>query len=151
MRDLLLLIGVSVVPWVELRGAIPLGIAMGHDPLWVMAVAVASNCLVILPGFLALDLLYTRWLQHLPSVRRQVERVRTKGAAYVERYELLGLAIFVAVPLPGTGAYAGTLLAWLLGMDRRRAAVAIAAGVLTAGIVVTLTAAGAAAVLRRLF
>ena len=151
MRDLLLLIGVSVVPWIELRGAIPLGIAMGHDPLWVMAVAVVSNCLIILPGFLVLDLLYTRWLQRVPFVRQQVERVRAKGAAYVERYELLGLALFVAVPLPGTGAYAGTLLAWLLGLDRRRAATAIAAGVLTAGIVVTLAAAGAAAVLRRFF
>jgi uncharacterized membrane protein len=50
--------------------------------------------------------------------------------------------LFVAVPLPGTGAYSGTLLAWLLGLDRRRAGLAIAAGVLGAGAVVTLAALG---------
>lgn len=148
MRSLLIVAAVTLVPWIELRGAIPLGVAMGYHPLVIFAVSVAANCLVIVPGFVALDLLYARWLGRVPWVRRQVERVRAQGGRYVERYELLGLALFVAVPLPGTGAYSGTLLAWLLGLDRRRAGVAIAAGVVGAGIAVTLAVTGVVSFLR---
>lgn len=149
--DLLLLVAITAVPWIELRGSIPVGIAMGYPPLLVFALAVIANCLVILPGFLVLDLLYDRWLSKLAWVRRQVDRVRASGASYLERYELIGLALFVGVPLPGTGAYAGTLLAWLAGLERRRAVLAIAAGVLAAGTAVTLVATGVVAALRRLF
>ncbi len=148
MLNLLLVAAVTVVPWIELRGAIPLGIAMGYDPRVVYVVAVAANCLVIGPGFIALDLLYDRWLSQWAPLRRQVHRVREKGRAYVERYELLGLILFVAVPLPGTGAYAGTLLAWLLGMHRKKAAAAIALGVAGAGIAVTITVVGVAAFMK---
>jgi uncharacterized membrane protein len=150
MANLLLVAVVTVLPWIEPRGGIPLGVAMGFDPLVVLAVTVAANCLVIVPGFIALDLLYDRWLSRSTFVRRQVTRVREKGKTYVERYELLGLAIFVAIPLPGTGAYAGTLLAWLLGLPRRRAAAAIALGVLGAGVIVTIAVSGIAAIFRRL-
>lgn len=148
MRGLLVVAAVTLVPWIELRGSIPLGVAMGYHPLLVLAVSVAANCLIIIPGFLALDLLYARWLARVPWVHRQVERVRAQGSRYVERYELLGLALFVAVPLPGTGAYSGTLLAWLLGLDRSRAALAIALGVLGAGIAVTLAVTGVVSFLR---
>lgn len=148
MRDLWLVAAVTLVPWIELRGAIPLGVAMGYHPLLVFAVSVVVNCLLIVPGFLALDLLYGRWLAGLPWVRRQVDRVRARGGRYLERHKLLGLAIFVAVPMPGTGAYSGTLLAWLLGLDRRRAGLAIAAGVIAAGAVVTLAATGVVSFLR---
>ncbi len=142
MKSLLIVAAVTLLPWVELRGGIPLGVAMGYHPVLICAVSVAANCLVIVPSFVALDLLYSRWLGRLPWMRRQVGRVRAQGGRFVERYELLGLALFVAVPLPGTGAYSGTLLAWLLGLDRRRATIAIAIGVLGAGIAVTLAVTG---------
>lgn len=142
MSDLWLIAALTLVPWIELRGAIPLGVAMGYHPLLVFALSVAVNCLIIVPGFVALDLFYQRWLSRVPWVHRQVDRVRARGSRYVERHKLLGLAVFVAVPLPGTGAYSGTLLAWLLGLDRRRAGLAIAAGVAAAGAVVTLVAVG---------
>ncbi|MGH2348342.1 MAG: COG2426 family protein [bacterium] len=148
MTGLVIIAAVTLVPWIELRGAIPLGLAMGYHPLLVFAISVGVNCLLVIPGFVALDLLYTRWLSAIPWVRAQVERVRARGSRYVERYELLGLALFVAIPLPGTGAYSGTLLAWLLGLDRRRAGVAIAAGVLTAGVAVTLATLGVVSVLK---
>jgi uncharacterized membrane protein len=150
VRGLLVVAAVTLVPWIELRGAIPLGLAMGYHPLLVFAVSVGVNCLLVIPGFLVLDLLYARWLAAFPWVHAQVERVRVQGSRYVERYELLGLALFVAVPLPGTGAYSGTLLAWLLGLDRRRAGLAIAAGVLGAGAIVTLAATGVVSFLRML-
>lgn len=148
--DVLLLLGITVVPWIELRGSIPVGIAMGYHPLWVLGIAVAANCLVIVPCFVALDLLYNRLPSRWGIVHAQVERVRARGAALVERYELLGLAIFVAIPLPGTGAYSGTLLAWLLGIKRRPAVLAISAGVLAAGAVVTIVATGVISAVRRL-
>jgi uncharacterized membrane protein len=95
-----------------------------------------------------LDLTYDRWLSRWRLVRRQVERVRRTGARLIDRYELLGLTLFVAVPLPGTGAYSGVLLAWLLGMKRGASMLAIAAGVIIAGVAVTLIAGGALAGLR---
>ncbi len=140
----------TFVPWIELRGSIPLGIALGLHPLAAMAIAVAANCAIIVPGYYALELFYDRWFSRFAPVRRAVVRVRARGVGFVERYELLGLALFVAVPLPGTGAYSGTLLAWLLGMNRPRAWVAIAVGVTLAGAVVTLAASGVLVALRRL-
>src|SRR5439155_23365036 len=61
MRNLALLIGLPLIPGVELRGTIPVGIAMGYHPLWVMAVAIVTNCVLVVPTFMALDLLYARW------------------------------------------------------------------------------------------
>lgn len=139
---LLWIAALSLVPWVELRGSIPLGIAHGYPPLSTFLACTATNLLVIVPGWLALDLLYARVLSRVGWVRRQVERVRVKGTPYVQRYELLGLALFVAVPLPGTGAYAGTLLAWLLGLPRAKAWCAVASGVIVAGALVTLASTG---------
>jgi uncharacterized membrane protein len=146
--NLLLLIGITMIPAIELRGSIPVGLARDLHPIPVFLVTVAANCLIIPLAFVVLDLTYDRWLSKWWLVRHQVERVRRAGARLVDRYELLGLTLFVAVPLPGTGAYSGVLLAWLLGMKRRASMVAIAAGVVIAGIVVTLIAGGALAGLR---
>lgn len=139
---LLWIAALSLVPWVELRGSIPLGIARGYPPLWTFLLCTLANLLVIVPGWLALDLCYDRFLSRIAWVRRQVERVHAKGTPYVQRYELAGLALFVAVPLPGTGAYAGTLLAWLLGLPRVKAWAAVALGVVAAGAVVTAASVG---------
>jgi uncharacterized membrane protein len=140
----------TLLPWVELRGAIPFGIAVGLPPLWTWLLAVSSNCLVILPTFVILDLLYVRWLGRIAWVQKVVDRIRRKGEGYIARYELLGLALFVAIPLPGTGAYAGTILAWLLGLPRGRAALMIACGVAVAGTLVTLGVTGTVRLLRLL-
>lgn len=139
---------VTLLPWVELRGAIPLGAAMGLPPLWTWMLAVATNCLVILPTFIILELLYTRWLGRIAWFQKVVERIRRRGEGYIARYELLGLALFVAIPLPGTGAYAGTVLAWLLGLPRGKAALMIACGVAVAGTLVALGVTGTVRILR---
>ncbi len=149
MRNLLLLVGLTLVPWIELRGTIPVGIAMGYHPLWVMAIAIAANCALIAPTFLVLDLLYARWLSRWAFLRRQLDRVRAVGSSYIDRYGLPGLALFVAVPLPGTGAYSGTMLAWAMGLKRRPAMIAIAAGVVGAGVIVTLAATGIITLIRQ--
>jgi uncharacterized membrane protein len=145
------LAALTLVPWIELRGSIPLAIALGWHPLAAAALAVAVNCLLVPPTYFGLEWCYARWLSRLPVARRLVEGVRRRGSALVERYELLGLALFVAVPLPGTGAYSGTALAWLAGLPRWRAMAAVAAGVWVAATAVTLLATGAAVALRRVF
>lgn len=147
--QVLALIGLTWVPWVELRGSIPLAVALGWHPLAALALCVAANWVIIVPGYYALELFYERGFSRIAFVRRVVERVRARGQRMVARHQWLGLALFVAIPLPGTGAYAGTLLAWLLGMSRVRAWLAVAAGVLAAGLAITLAASGAAAALRR--
>jgi uncharacterized membrane protein len=141
----------TAVPWIELRGAIPLAVALGWDPVVAGVVGILANWLIIVPGYFFLDLFYERWFSRFAVIRRLVIRVREKGAGLVERYELLGLALFVGVPLPGTGAYAGVTLAWLLGLRRWRAMAAVALGVAVAGIAVTLVASGALVALRALF
>lgn len=142
MMNLLLLAAMALIPWIELRGAIPVGLAMGYHPLPVLVVTVVANILVIVPTFVVLDLVYARWLVHRPAVGRWVDHLRARGAPYVERYGVLGLALWVAVPLPGPGVYSGSILAWVFALDRRRAMLSIAAGVLTAGVLVTLAASG---------
>jgi len=137
---------ISMAPVIELRGAIPLGLSMGLDPRLAFFVAVAGNLLVIPPllwfwTWLLADL--ERWPWIGPLVRRFEARVRLRGEEAVQRYGALGLFLFVAVPLPGTGAWSGALLAVALGVKKRYALPAIALGVVVAGLLVTLASVGA--------
>ena len=136
----------SMAPVVELRGAIPLGVSLGLSPWLAFFVAVAGNLLVIPPllwfwSWLLADL--ERWPRIGLLVRRFEARVRLRGEEAVQRYGAIGLFLFVALPLPGTGAWSGTLLAAALGVKKRYALPAIALGVVVAGLLVTLASAGA--------
>ncbi len=130
----------SILPFSELRGAIPFALANGM-PLWVsFSFCVVVNALV---GPIALLFLETlnRLLQHFAWYRRFfdliVARARRKVGEKFERYGYIGLILFVAIPLPVTGAWTGTLGAWVLGLSRRKTILSVAAGVLIAGIVVS--------------
>ena len=101
------------------------------------------NALVAPMVFLFLSTVHSL-LERVPAYRklfsRLVERSRLRIGSKVSRYGYLGVALFVAVPLPITGAYTGALGAWVLGMEPRKACLAIAVGVSVAGIVVSLVA-----------
>ncbi len=103
-------------------------------------ICVVANALVGPLVYLFLSSVH-RLLRHWPAYQRLfgviLERSRRKVHAKVEKYGYAGLALFVAIPLPITGAYTGTLGAWVLGMERRKTLLAVAAGVLVAGIIVT--------------
>ena len=136
----------SMAPVVELRGGIPIGVSLGLSPWLSFLVAVAGNLVVIPPllwfwSWLLADL--ERWPRIGPLVRRFEARVRLRGEEAVQRYGAIGLFLFVALPLPGTGAWSGTLLAAALGVKKRYALPAIALGVVVAGLLVTLASAGA--------
>ncbi len=131
---------IAMAPVLELRGAIPYGLACGL-PFWpVFAVALVGNMLPI--PFL---ILFTRpvfaVLRRSRILGRLIERLERRAhlkGQKVNRYQALGLFILVAIPLPGTGAWTGALVAAFLDMRMRNALPAITLGVLAAGIIVAL-------------
>ena len=133
----------SALPVSELRGGIPVALAAGVDPALAFAVCVVANLLVIPVVFLFLDHLHDHFL-HLPGYRTSfdyfLERTRARVGPRLGRWGYLGLTLFVAAPLPVTGAYTGTLAAWFFGLSRVKAAVALGLGVLAAGTVVLILA-----------
>ena len=126
----------SMLPFTELRVAIPYGITKGLHPVVALAAAVLATWLVIIPMFLLLDLFYDRFFSRFRVIRHFVEEVRARGAIYVERWGVLGVGIYVSLPLPGPGIYSGTVLAWLFGLPRHRAVAALAAGAFVSAVLV---------------
>lgn len=133
------------LPVVELRGAIPLGIAMGMGAWKVFALSVLGNALPIVPLMLYLEPL----AKYLSTKSAKAQRffhwlfARTRRhSAQVDKYGAMGLMIFVAIPLPGTGAWTGAILAFLLGIRFWYAFWALLLGVIEAGVLVTLASLG---------
>ena len=135
---------IAAVPVVELRGAIPAGIAAGLNPWLAYGLAVAGNLLPV-PFIILLVRQVFDWLRRHPFFAPKIDalerRAHLKGRL-VRKYRLLGLALFVALPLPGTGAWTGALVAAFLDIRLRHALPAITLGVLAAGGIVTLMTLG---------
>jgi uncharacterized membrane protein len=141
-KEIALTLLVTVSPISELRGGIPLGISFGLDPLFTFFIAVIANILIFFPIFFALRLFYDKVLYRIPLFDKYLDNLRKRGKATVEKYGFWGLFLFVAIPLPITGAYTGTILAWLLGMDWKKVFPAVGLGVIVAGVVVLLITLG---------
>jgi uncharacterized membrane protein len=127
------------LPISELRGAIPLALAMKQSLAKTLILAYAGNMLPVIPLLVLLEPLTNR-LRHIPIWRRFFDWLfeRTKRRAeVVQRYEAIGLILLVAIPLPVTGAWTGCVAASLFKIKFRYAFPAILIGVLIAGIVVT--------------
>ncbi|MFC2154346.1 COG2426 family protein [Candidatus Altiarchaeota archaeon] len=133
----LYLVGITLLPYIELRGSIPVAIGLGLPPLQVFLVATFVNILIIYPAFIFLDWFF-HYMERIPLFNKAISKTQKKAKPYVDKYGMLGLAVFVGVPLPGTGAYSGALAAHLFGIKNKRAIMAIALGVTAAGIMVTL-------------
>ena len=139
--DLLTVILLSVLPISELRGAIPYGIIIANlNPVLVFLTAVVSNIIIIPTIFVFLDYVH----QHLMGIRlynslfgKLIERTQHKAQNHISKYGYLGLVLLVAIPLPITGAYTGTLAAWLFNMKRKKSLLALSFGVVIAGSIVT--------------
>lgn len=141
----------SIAPFVELRFAIPFGIARGLHPLAAFAISVLATWAAIIPMFILLDLFYERFFSQIGLSRRVIEEIRDRGRTYVERWGVLGVGIYVSLPLPGPGVYSGAVLAWLFGLPRRKAIVAIALGVLVSAVLVTAITTPLIAIVRKLW
>ncbi len=134
----------AMLPILEIRGAIPVGVASGLDPWLAFAVGFVGNMLPI-PILILLTRKVIEWLKKhnvLVKFTAWLENKGSKGVQKVQRYSFWGLFILVAIPLPGTGAWTGALVASLLDMRLKRALPAIAMGVAVAGLIVLLVTYG---------
>ncbi|UCG95401.1 MAG: small multi-drug export protein [archaeon] len=142
INHLLTLALITIVPWIELRGSIPYGISKGLDTWFVFLFTLVLNVIIIPVIYWGLQTFYQSFFIRFKVCRTLVERVRKRGTKYIDKYGIPGLIIFVGIPLPGTGAYSGTILAWLLGMEKKKAFASIAIGVSIAAVLVTLFSVG---------
>lgn len=134
---------ISMVPIIELRGAIPVGAAHGNEWLLNMLVSVAGNMLPV-PFILLFIRHILAWMQktRLAAIANWIENKAHKNTGKVTKYAALGLYLFVAIPLPGTGAWTGALVASMLDMRMKFALPSIFAGVVTAGTIMSLASYG---------
>ena len=138
-KELIVLL-IATLPLFELRGAIPVAINMLHFPwYYALPLAIAGN-LIPVPFILLLLKVTSRLLSRVPALQRLLtwffERTRRRGGV-IERYKRIGLVLFVAIPLPVTGAWTGSLAAVLFGLKFRYAFLSILIGVIIAGGIVT--------------
>jgi uncharacterized membrane protein len=130
----------SMLPISELRGAIPVGVHVFNLPwLETSLIALAGNILPVIPILFLLDAII-RLLGRIKLFRRFFDwliSLANKRGGLIERYEYMGLFLFVAIPLPITGAWTGTLIATVLRMHPWRSFFTISLGVITADLIVT--------------
>lgn len=126
---------ISATPVFELRGGIPFALTQGASPGMAYITAIAGNLAVVpvlLWGMTWGERLFLRWRWSNRLLQWVFAHTRRQGR-WVERLGFAGLLLIVAIPLPGTGAWTGCVVAHLLGMSRGRALLWIALGVLLAG------------------
>lgn len=149
IKDIIWTLFMSAVPVIELRGGIPYGLALGLEWWQAFPAAVLGNMLPVPLIILGVRWVFS-WLRKISPwferVVRKLEEKAARNSKMVEKYEMLGLCILVAIPLPGTGAWTGALVAAMLEMRLKRALPVIFLGVLIAGVVVTLASMGVIAV-----
>lgn len=134
---------IAMIPIFELRGAIPIGMLKYELPLWkVIPIALVGNMFPIFFILLFFDAV-TKICFKVPFLRKILEAVfaRTRSkTAVIQKYEEVGLMLFVAIPLPVTGAWTGSLAAYLLGLKFWKSIFFIFLGILIASVVVTFLA-----------
>jgi uncharacterized membrane protein len=133
----------SFLPISELRGGIPFALAQGVPWYWAYPFAAAVNALAAPACWIFLSTLHRLFLKtpwYCRLFDRFIRRTREKLRAGVDKWGWLGVAAFVAVPLPVTGAWTGTLGAWVLGLDKGRTLAAVILGLAVAGALVTAAA-----------
>ncbi|MBN2049041.1 MAG: small multi-drug export protein [Spirochaetales bacterium] len=131
----------TLAPISELRGAIPYALAQGFPVVFTYLFCVLLNASLGPLVYLFLETLHTLfyrmgWYRRIFDAL--VLRARTKVHDKVERFGYVGIMLFVAVPLPITGAYTGVLGAWILGLKRKQVCLAVLGGVIISGVIVTL-------------
>ena len=153
MNPLLLALILSILPISELRGGMIYAFINGIDPYVAFLACTFANILIIFPVFFFLDFFHEKFMKislYRKSFDYYIKRIRKKVDKFEKSFGIYGffaLFAFVAIPLPATGAWTGILVAWLLGLDRKKSIIAIVLGVLTAGIIVLLGLLGIAKII----
>jgi len=147
-ETLLNIFAIALSPVLESRVSIPYGISSGADLPLVILVSFAGNMLPVL--FLLLTMQSVeRWINtrddrsYLKQLFvRYIDNLRKRGGPAIKKYGFIGLTIFVALPIPGTGAWTGSVLAYLFGIELKRSTFAILIGVLISIFIVTVATIG---------
>lgn len=137
---------ISMVPILELRGGLlAAGPTILDVPMWqAIPICIIGN-LIPIPFILLLITKIFDWMKGTKQLRAMVEKLEAKAmskSANIEKYEFWGLVAFVGIPLPGTGAWTGSLIAALLGIRFRKAFPAVVLGVLLAAFIMTVLSYG---------
>ena len=131
---------ISMIPVIELRGAIPIGVGLGLSHAEAMGISIIGNMLPV-PFIILFIRPIFRWMTRKNGkLARLAEKLEAKAEGKwdkIHRYQFFALTIFVAIPLPGTGAWSGALIAAVMNMRLRNALPSILLGVLIAGILVS--------------
>ncbi len=145
IRNILYVFLCSMVPIIELRGAIPMGAALDIPFYTNYIISVVGNMIPV-PFILLFIRHVLNWMKKVPKIDKialWIENKAEKNKAKVLKYATFGLYVFVALPLPGTGAWTGALVAAMLDIRMRKALPTILLGVMTAGVIMTLASYGA--------
>ncbi len=146
LKAFFMTLAVSMLPVIELRGGIPFGVAAGLSYAEAFTAAVIGNMLPTPFVILFIRKIFAFLRRHVARLGRLIDALEFRAeskADIVRRYALAGLIIVVAIPLPGTGAWTGSLIAALMDIRMNRSLPAIFIGVLIAGAVITAACAGA--------
>ena len=132
---------ISMVPILELRGGLlAAGPAFFNVAMWkAIPICVLGNIIPV-PFILLLITPLFNWMKGTKRLKPFVEKMETRAMSKsdkIEKYEFWGLVLFVGIPLPGTGAWTGSLIASLLGIRFRKALPAIVLGILLATVIMT--------------
>ena len=139
---------ISMVPLIELRGAIPIAMGMGMDTIPSIIICAIGNMLPVpIIFFFARKVL--EWGCDKPVIGKFFTFCLEKGHKGGEKLKekagkglFVALLLFVGIPVPGTGAWTGTLAASILDMDFKQSVVAVMLGVVLAGIIMGIVSAG---------
>ena len=141
---------VSMVPIIELRGGVPIATGMGVDWYIALPIAIIGNIIPVPFIIIFIKKIFAWMSKQKGFLARIVVKMENKAndkKDTIEKYGPWGLWLVVAIPLPGTGAWTGALIAAMMGISLKKAFPAIALGVVTAGIVIAFISYGAAALL----
>ena len=155
MHPIIELILITFIPALELRASIPYGIlggtihlpfginlsGLGMEWYWVVLVCILANIVLGVMVYFLLDnfvhlVVKVKWIGKIYN--KIVARTQHRIKKYVEKYGEFGIAVFIGIPLPGSGVYTGALAAYLIGLKFKKFILANVIGVLMAGIIVTL-------------
>ena len=141
LGEALLTMLISMLPVVELRGGLPAGVAMGLSVPTAFLASLIGNMIPV-PFIILFVRPLFKWIRvHIPKLEGFVSQLEARAkakSANVVRYQTWGLLLFVAIPLPGTGAWTGALIAAVLDMRLKRAVPVILLGVTIAGCIITM-------------
>lgn len=137
-----------MIPVIELRGAVPIGYADGLSLPLAIAVSIVGNLVPVPFIILFVRKIFAFLRKHLPKLDGVITRLEKRAenkSETVLKYAFWGLFILVAIPLPGTGAWTGALVAAMIDIRLKKAFPAIALGVIAAGLIVAFITFGAGA------